>query len=74
MLGITTIPIILVLILTPFIPESPRWLILNDRNKEAENVLARMCEFNGKPYLYENKILMTKYSGNTIAGKTSKKK
>ncbi|KAK7413250.1 hypothetical protein QQX98_007838 [Neonectria punicea] len=35
-------PPCLVLILIPFLPESPRWLIYNDREEEALDIIARL--------------------------------
>lgn len=42
MLGSGTLPALLFLILLFFVPESPRWLIKRNRNKEALNTLERV--------------------------------
>ncbi|WP_370978368.1 sugar porter family MFS transporter [Agaribacterium sp. ZY112] len=42
MLGMETIPAILWFILLFFIPESPRWLMLNGKHEKAEKVLRRI--------------------------------
>lgn len=42
MLGVMAIPSVIYSILVFSIPESPRWLVTNDRNAEAETVLAKL--------------------------------
>ncbi|XP_033116929.1 organic cation transporter protein-like [Anneissia japonica] len=42
-----SIPIILTFIMYPFIPESPRWLVTQQRYKEATDILKKMAEENG---------------------------
>lgn len=44
MLGIMVIPAALFAILLRFIPESPRWLVLNNRDEEAKAVFAKTGE------------------------------
>lgn len=44
MLGIMALPAIVFFILLQFIPESPRWLVLNGKDKEAEAVFERLGE------------------------------
>jgi len=44
MLGIMIVPSAIFAILVRFIPESPRWLILNNRDAEAQEVFARTGE------------------------------
>lgn len=44
MLGIQAIPSALYFIMVFFVPESPRWLVKNNRDKEAESVLASIGE------------------------------
>ncbi|RXF68395.1 sugar porter family MFS transporter [Arcticibacter tournemirensis] len=46
MLGIMVIPAALFAILLQFIPESPRWLVLNNRDQEAKMVFERIGEDN----------------------------
>ena len=46
MLGIMAVPAALFWILVRQIPESPRWLILNNRDKEAVEILNRIGEKN----------------------------
>jgi sugar porter (SP) family MFS transporter len=44
MLGIMVIPAALFAILLRFIPESPRWLVLNNRDEEAQKIFAKTGE------------------------------
>lgn len=46
MLGIMVVPAALFWLLVRTIPESPRWLILNDRDTEAIPILQRLGELN----------------------------
>jgi sugar porter (SP) family MFS transporter len=46
MLGIMVIPALAFFILLRFIPESPRWLILNNRDAEAIPVMEKLGELN----------------------------
>ena len=46
MLGIMVVPAALFWLLVRTIPESPRWLILNDRDTEAIPILQRLGEMN----------------------------
>jgi sugar porter (SP) family MFS transporter len=46
MLGIMVIPALAFLILLRYIPESPRWLILNNRDAEAVPVMEKLGEQN----------------------------
>ena len=53
MLGIMIIPAGLFAILLRFIPESPRWLVLNNRDEEAKAVFARTGELNAAAVIRE---------------------
>jgi SP family arabinose:H+ symporter-like MFS transporter len=44
MLGVETIPALLYFIALQWVPESPRWLIMKQRNKEALDVLYRLSD------------------------------
>lgn len=46
MLGIMVIPALFFVVLLRFIPESPRWLVLNNRTAEAERIFAKTGESN----------------------------
>ena len=46
MLGVEAVPAMLYFLALFFVPESPRWLLINDRPEEARAVLSR---FNPKP-------------------------
>lgn len=53
MLGIMIIPAGLFSILLRFIPESPRWLVLNNRDEEARAVFAKTREVNAAAVIRE---------------------
>ncbi|TDH23233.1 MFS transporter [Segetibacter sp. 3557_3] len=53
MLGIMIIPAALFAVLLRFIPESPRWLVLNNRDDEAKKVFARTGETNALELIRE---------------------
>lgn len=57
MLGIMIIPAALFAILLRFIPESPRWLVLNNRDEEAKAVFARTGEANALELIREEHAL-----------------
>lgn len=44
MLGIMIVPALLFAILLRFIPESPRWLVLNNRDEEAKKIFEKLGE------------------------------
>jgi len=46
MLGIASFPSIILLILVLFLPRSPRWLVLNDREGEARAALAKTLSYD----------------------------
>jgi hypothetical protein len=41
-IALTTIPSMLILLLLPSIPESPRWLLMNDRAEEAQSIIQHL--------------------------------
>jgi sugar porter (SP) family MFS transporter len=53
MLGIMVIPAGLFALLLRTIPESPRWLVLNDRDEEAEKIFAKTGEPNTSKLIRE---------------------
>ena len=48
LLGISTIPFVVLLLFFPFLSESPRFLALKGKQLRAERVLARIAKLNGK--------------------------
>ena len=58
MLGIMVIPAGLFAILLRSIPESPRWLILNNRDEEAARIFARTGEPDAKAVINEEHALL----------------
>jgi sugar porter (SP) family MFS transporter len=59
MVGIMVIPAALFALLLRIIPESPRWLILNNRDKEAEDIFARTGEPDGRSVIQEEHALLS---------------
>ncbi|MEJ7769487.1 MAG: sugar porter family MFS transporter [Chitinophagaceae bacterium] len=53
MLGIMVVPSALFAILLRTIPESPRWLVLNNRDEEAKAIFARTGELNALDVIRE---------------------
>jgi sugar porter (SP) family MFS transporter len=53
MLGVMVLPATMFAILLRTIPESPRWLVLNDRDDEAEKIFARTGEPNAAKLIRE---------------------
>ncbi|KAH7373279.1 hypothetical protein KP509_17G048000 [Ceratopteris richardii] len=68
LLGISSVPLLMLLVLYPFIPESPRYLIAKGKLSEASEVLKRMAQINKKQlpdgHLYQENIIR-KDDGNT---------
>jgi len=58
MLGIMVIPAGLFALLLRSIPESPRWLILNNRDEEAAKIFARTGEPDAKAVINEEHALL----------------
>lgn len=46
----TSIPGLLIVVIYFYLPESIRWLIVNDRHREAEEILKKVAEVNGRKY------------------------
>lgn len=60
MLGIMLVPAALFAILLRYIPESPRWLVLKNRDEEAKAVFARIGEPNALGIVREEHALAQK--------------
>ncbi len=60
MLGIMVVPALLFVILLRGIPESPRWLVLNNRDEEARKVFARTGEQDATALIREEHELARK--------------
>ncbi len=80
MVGIMVVPAGLFAILLRTIPESPRWLILNNRDEEAARIFARTGEPDAKSVINEehallvgqNKNLQKTAAENLFSGKFNK--
>ena len=48
MLGIMIVPALVYALLVIFVPESPRWLVMKNREEEAENIITRLGIDNPK--------------------------
>jgi sugar porter (SP) family MFS transporter len=59
MVGIMVVPAGLFAILLRIIPESPRWLILNNRDEEAATIFARTGEPDARAVIQEEHSLLT---------------
>src|ERR1700739_4919935 len=59
MVGIMVVPAGLFAILLRIIPESPRWLILNNRDEEAAAIFARTGEADARSVINEEHELLT---------------
>ena len=57
MLGIMVVPAALFAILLRFVPESPRWLVLNNRDEEAKKIFERIGESSAMTLIREEHIL-----------------
>ena len=53
MLGVMAVPALLFAVLLRSIPESPRWLVLNNRDEEAKEIFARTGEHNALAVIKE---------------------
>src|SRR5450432_3010440 len=58
MVGVMVIPAGLFALLLRIIPESPRWLILNNRDEEAARIFARTGEPDGRSVINEEHALL----------------
>ncbi|XP_021957175.1 organic cation transporter protein [Folsomia candida] len=47
----TVAPFVLIVVIYPFVPESPRWLLKQNRVHEAANILKSMARMNSKSHL-----------------------
>jgi sugar porter (SP) family MFS transporter len=59
MLGVMIVPAVLFAILLRFIPESPRWLVLNNRDEEARRVFEKLGEPSAVDLIREEHMLST---------------
>ena len=59
MLGVMIVPALLFAVLLRFIPESPRWLVLNNRDEEAQKIFQRLGEPAAVQLIREEHTLST---------------
>ncbi|MCW3087224.1 MAG: sugar transporter, partial [Sediminibacterium sp.] len=72
MLGIMVVPAGLFWLLVRTIPESPRWLILNDRDTEAIPILQRLGEMNVPQAIADIRASVSAHTENLFQKKYSK--
>lgn len=48
LLGISTFPLVILLLFYPFLSESPRFLALKGKTEKAQRVLQRVADWNGR--------------------------
>ncbi len=73
MLGIMVIPAALFAVLLRFIPESPRWLVLNNRDEEAKAIFIRTGERDALELIREEHALSKEGTKeNLFSGKYNK--
>ncbi|MGV8094301.1 MAG: sugar porter family MFS transporter [Mangrovibacterium sp.] len=63
MLGVITLPSVIFFVLVFFIPDSPRWLVLKNRTKEAIMVLQRLGVTNPEVQVAEIEASVSKKEG-----------
>lgn len=66
MLGIMAVPAVLFFVLLQLIPESPRWLVLNDRDEEAEQIFVRLGEKGASQLIREEHRLASGGTRETL--------
>eukprot|EP00049_Salpingoeca_infusionum_P002836 m.60408 g.60408 ORF g.60408 m.60408 type:complete len:644 (-) comp11815_c0_seq1:201-2132(-) len=49
LVGLCAIPVALATVAFPFLPESPHWLLLKGRSRDAQKVFVKAAKLNGKP-------------------------
>ncbi len=69
MLGIMIVPAVVFRILLYFIPESPRWLILNDREAEAIPIMQKIGEPNFQQAITDIRASVTHHTENLFPEK-----
>ena len=73
MLGVMIVPALLFAVLLRFIPESPRWLVLNNRDEEAQKIFQRLGEPAAVQLIREEHTLSTHGAAESLfSGKYNK--
>ena len=73
MLGVMIVPALLFAVLLRFIPESPRWLVLNNRDEEAQKIFQRLGEPAAVQLIREEHALSTHGAAESLfSGKYNK--
>ena len=72
MLGVMVIPAGLFALLVRTIPESPRWLILNDRDAEAIPIMNRIGEVNAQKAIEDIRLSVSHHAENLFQKKFNK--
>ncbi|XP_042502805.1 organic cation/carnitine transporter 1 [Macadamia integrifolia] len=68
---LSLLPFLYSILILPFVSESPRWLIIRGRNKEALQILNNLARLNGKKALPQNLTISNSSSEGPVSAKKS---